>query len=196
MVKKTTLLVLLLIGFTIYLPFPVSAGGRPVLVVGSYGALAVADAEGEFFGPKAQGLGTINAMLEIPLFCSIPLAFGVQFHAITTSSLSGGWAYRPHWGGGLRVSTGYAWKLPTPSRPLDLKLGAAVGASFNLDLYTWTTLFIYYPGLFLEPYLEIRGRKRPHHSLALALPIDYYFRRDLDFYGSIGIGVVWRYTLQ
>jgi hypothetical protein len=77
-----------------------------------------------------------------------------------------------------------------------LKLGATVGGSFNFDLQRLTTLFYFYPGVFLEPYLELDSPKRERRSVALVLPIDYYFRRDLKFYGSVGIGIVRRYTLQ
>ena len=75
-----------------------------------------------------------------------------------------------------------------------LRLGASVGGSVNYDLISLTSLFIYYPGIFLQPYLEFRNRERERRSIALVMPIDYYFRRDLEFYGSVGLGVVWRIT--
>ena len=173
---------------------------RPVLGLGILGAVAVADEpvgagypEG-FFTPKAQAAGALRASLGLPLFSPVALGIGFQLHGVTASNPNGGWTYRGHWGGAFRLSGSYVFRLGEPSRPLQLSLGISAGGSFNFDLVTYTTLFLYYPGIFLEPYMELNNVKRKNHSLALVLPIDYYFRRDLEFYGSIGLGAVWRYT--
>ena len=47
-----------------------------------------------------------------------------------------------------------------------------------------------------KPYLEFYNPKRAKHSFSLVLPIDYYFRKDIEFSAAIGIGVVWRYYLK
>jgi hypothetical protein len=192
MIKKTTLLFFFLI-LAMVLPTPLSGITGPVLGVGIHGGVALTDHPDEFFTPKAQAVGAVTALLDIPLFSSLSLGVGLQLHSAMASSLSGGWRYRSHWGGGLRLSAGGGLQLSSASRPLQLELGASVGGSFNFDLYTWTTLFFYYPGVFFEPYLEFYNQKRAKHSFSLVLPIDYYFRKDLDFSGAIGIGVVWRY---
>ena len=173
---------------------------RPVLGLGIQSGVALADEpvgsgypEG-FFTPKAQAVGALSASLDLPLFSALFLGIGLQLHGVTASNPNGGWTYRAHWGGGVRVSAGYGFELARPTRPLRLRLGASAGGSFNFDLETFSTLFFYYPGIFLEPYLELDNPKREKRSLALVLPIDYYFRRDLEFYGSIGFGVVRRYT--
>jgi hypothetical protein len=207
MARKTTLLVLLLMAFV--LPPAVAEADarsaqskRPVLGLGILGGVALtAEPVGPgypsgFFTPKAQLVGALSALLDITLFSSLSLGIGFQLHGITASSLDGGWSYPGHWGGGLRLSAGYGFELTEPSRPLQLRLGASAGGSFNFDLQSFTTLFFFYPGIFLEPYLELDSSKREKCSMAIVLPIDYYFRRDYEFYGSIGIGVVWRYTLQ
>jgi hypothetical protein len=207
MAGKTTLIVLLLIG--IVLP-PAAADDaarsararRPVLGLGIQGGVALADEPvgsgypSGFYTPKAQAVGAFDALLDVPLFSSLSLGIGLQLHGATASSPAGGWTYRAHWGGGLRLSAGYGFELTESFRPLQLRLGVSAGGSFNLDLITFTTLFFYYPGIFLEPYLEFYNPKREKYGIALILPIDYYFRRDLELYGSIGFGVVWRYTLQ
>jgi hypothetical protein len=195
MIKKTTLFLCFLI-FTFVLPAPMEGIGGLALGIGAQGGVALTDHPDEFYTPKAQFAGAVTALLDIPLFSTLSLGFGLQLHTTTASSLAGGWLYRSHWGGGLRLSAGYGVQLLTSSRPLQLELGATAGGSFNFDLYTWTTLFFYYPGIFIEPYLEFRNLKRENHSIALVLPIDYYFRKDLRYSGSIGIGVVWRYYLK
>lgn len=196
MVRKTTLFLCFLI-FALVLPTPVTGITGVALGIGTHGGVALADDpvgfSPDFYTPKAQALGAVTALLDIPLFASLSLGFGLQLHTTTASSLAGGWSYRSHWGGGLRLSAGYGVQLSSSSRPLQLELGASAGASFNFDRYTWTTLLFFYPGVFLEPYLELYNPKRERSSIALVLPIDYYFRKDLDFSGSIGIGVVWRY---
>jgi hypothetical protein len=173
---------------------------RPVLGLGILGAIAVADEpvgsgypEG-FFTPKAQAVGALRASLDLPLFYPVALGIGFQLHGITASNPAGGWIYRSHWGAAFRFCGSYEFQLSEPSRPLQLTLGISAGGSFNFDLVTYTTLFLYYPGIFLEPRLELNNVRHKNHSLALVLPIDYYFRRDLGYYGSVGLGAVWRYT--
>jgi hypothetical protein len=209
MARKTTvlaLLVLLLIIIVRPLAADEAAAGnarkrRPVLGLGIQGGVAVANEPigsgyaSDFFTPKAQAVGAMNALLDIPVYSGFSLGIGFQLHGVTASNPAGGWLYKSHWGGGLRFSGAYVFDLTEPARPLQVRLGASAGGSFNYDLQSLTTLFFFYPGIFLEPYLELDNSKREKHSLALVLPIDYYFRRDLEFYGSIGIGLMWRYTL-
>lgn len=192
MIKKTILLFFFLT-LAVVLPTPLRAITGSALGVGIHGAVAMTEHPDEFFTPKAQVVGAVTALLDIPLFSSLSLGVGLQLHSAMASNLSGGWRYRSYWGGGLRLSAGYGLQLSSASRPLQLELGASAGGSFNLDLYTWTTLFFYYPGIFFEPYLEFYNPKWAKHSFSLVLPIDYYFRKDLDFSGAIGIGVLWRY---
>ena len=200
-----TILILALLGCIVLPPAmaeEAAEGGRiwrPVLGLGILGAVAVADEPvgagypEDFFTPKAQAVGALRASLDLPLFSPVALGIGFQLHGVTASNPDGGWTYRAHWGGAIRLRGSYAFRLGEPSRPLQLSLGISAGGSFNFDLVTYTTLFLYYPGIFLEPYLELNNVKRKNHSLALVLPIDYYFRRDLELYGSIGFGVVWRF---
>ena len=195
MVKKTTLLLFFLI-LAVVLPTPLMGITGPALGLGTHGGVALTDHPDDFFTPKTQAVGAITALLDEPLFATLSLGVGLQLHTITSSRLTGGWSYRSHWGGGLRLSAGYGVQLPVSSRPLQLELGASVGGSFNFDLYTWTSLYFYYPGVFLEPYLEFYNPKREKHSFTLILPIDYYFRKDLEFSGTIGIGLLWRYYLK
>jgi hypothetical protein len=206
MARKTTLIILLFIGSLLPLAAEEASAGSgrswwPVLGLGMLGAVAVAnDPVGlppeyaEFYKPKAQAVGALSASLDLPIFSGFFLGLGLQLHGVTASNPAGGWIYRAHWGGGFRLAAGYGFELSRPAKPLTLRLGASAGGSVNFDLVSFTSLFIYYPGIFLEPYLEFDNPERKRRSIALVMPIDYYFRRDLEFYGSIGFGVVWRYT--
>jgi hypothetical protein len=195
--RKTTLFIVLLLGSGLLSPVTAVAARRPALGVGMQAGLAVADDpvgfSSEFYTPKAQAAGALSALLDIPLFSVLSLGLGLELHGTAASSPAGGWEYRSHWGGGLRLSAACGWAVAPPSR---LELGASIGTSFNFDLYTWTTLFFFYPGIYFEPYIAFRSARRPNRSLALVLPVDYYFRKDLEFYGSIGIGIRWRFALQ
>jgi hypothetical protein len=173
---------------------------RPAIALGIQGGVAVADDpvgfSSEFFTTKVQIMGALNALLDVPVLPSLSIGIGMQLHGIRASSLAGGWSYKSHWGGGIRLSTAYGSGISEPSQPLQLELGTSIGASLNFDLETWTTLFFFYPGVFLEPYLQLNSSRRKNCSTAIVLPIDYFFRRDLELYGSIGLGVLWRYTLK
>jgi hypothetical protein len=204
MAGKTILVVLLLIFGVLPPATAEEAAGdghiwRPVLGLGICSGVAVAAKPvgsgypAGFYTPKAQAVGALSASLDLPLFSALFLGIGLQLHGVTASNPAGGWIYRAHWGGGFRVSAGYGFELSDPSAAPRLRLGASAGGSFNFDLETFTTLFFYYPGIFLEPYLELDNPKRKRSSIALVMPIDYYFRRDLELYGSIGFGVVWRF---
>ena len=194
---KATLAALAVI--TLIAPIPLPAE-RPALGLGTRTGVAVAAQplgyDSDFYTPKAQAVWAVDGLLDIPLFSALSLGVGLQLHGTTASSLAGGWAYRSHWGGALRLGTGYGFTVSQPSAPRRLEIGASAGGSFNIDLYTWTTLYFFYSGVFLEPYIDLHSRAPKRHSFALALPLDYYFRRDLGFFGSIGLGVLWRYTLQ
>ena len=207
MARKTTLAVALLIASVLHLagaedPAAGARAERPVLGLGISGAVAVVDEPRDsgypagYFTPKAQALGAFNVLLDVPLFSSLSLGIGLQLHGATASSPAGGWTYPAHWGGGVRLCGSYDFELSKPSGQLRVRLGASAGGSANFDLQTFTTLFFFYPGIFLEPYLELDNPKRERRSIALVLPIEYYFRRDYKFYGSIGLGIVRRYTLQ
>ena len=217
MARKTTLVILLLIACVLPLaaaddpatvdptavdPAADTGAKRPVLGFGITGAVAVADEPvgagypAGFYTPKAQAVGALSALLDVPLVSSFSLGIGFQLQGVTASNPAGGWTYPAHWGGGFRLSTGYGFGLSEPSAAMQVRLGASVGGSVNFHLQTFTTLFFFYPGIFLEPYLELDNPKRKKRSIAVVLPIEYTFRRDYQFYGSIGIGIVRRYTLQ
>ena len=139
---KATLAALAFI--TLIAPIPLPAE-RPALGLGTRTGVAVAAQplgyDSDFYTPKAQAVWAVDGLLDIPLFSALSLGEGLQLHGTTASSLAGGWAYRSHWGGALRLGTGYGFTVSQPSAPRRLEIGASAGGSFNIDLYTWTTLW-------------------------------------------------------
>lgn len=195
MVKKTTLYLCFLI-FAALLPAPVSGIDGLALGAGVYSALAITNGVGDYFTTMPQAAVGGSVFLDIPLFSSFSLGLALQVHDTLASPFSsGGWYYKSHWGTGFRTSIGYGILLPS-SGPRDLQLGTSLGASFNYDRRTLTSLFFFYPGVYLEPFFEFSSLKPKKYSFTLILPIDYYFRKDLDFSGSIGLGILWRYYLK
>jgi hypothetical protein len=73
-----------------------------------------------------------------------------------------------------------------------VRAGGATGASLNYDRYTHTDLYFFYPGWFLEPQLELQLRPGGRTSLALSVPLDVYFRRDLQVATAIGLATSFR----
>ena len=149
MAGKTTLAVVLLIGFLLQpaAAFSAERSEWPALGLGVIAAVAVADdpfgGSADFFTPKAQAAGALRGVFDFPLFAALKLGIGFDLHGATISSYAGGWVYRSHWGGGLRLSASYGFSMSEPSRPLQLTLGAGIGGSFNVDLYTFTNLFFF-----------------------------------------------------
>ncbi len=155
---------------------------------------AVALTRREQLPAKSQGAGSLALLIDIPLYSSLFLGIAWQLHGTLASNLSGGFQYKSHWGNGLRLAAGYGFALPGSGRPA-LELGTSAGASLNYDRYTLTWLTFFYPGMFLEPYLELCHPGPGKNSLKVVLPLDWYFRKDLEISASIGIAVQWRYYI-
>lgn len=175
---------------------PSFSQSAPSLGAAFHAGVAVSDDPRSFYTAKLQASGALRGSIELPLFFPVSLELALQLHDTFASSLSGGWGYRSYWGWGARLAAGFALPLRSSSADRTVKAGAFVGASGNYDRYTWTHLFFFYSGLFLEPFLEFHFTALKRQSFSLIMPIDYFFRKDLRFSGSVGIGLQWRYYLR
>jgi hypothetical protein len=146
----------------------------------------------ERFTTKAQASGGVSVRGELPLWRVAALGLGVDGHGTLGSSLEGGWQYRGHLGMGLRLYGRLRLPLAVSWGGRLLYLGGATGASLNYDRYVYTQLHFFYPGWFLEPQMELQLRPAGRSSLALLLPIDVYFRKDLELSTAAGLGISWR----
>lgn len=119
-----------------------------------------------------------------------PITVGpyLGLHYTGASSISGGYAYRGfrgwHWGG--RV--GIRGKPLEIGRSLSLRPGLRAGGSVRYSRLQYTELIFFYPQIGVAPYVDV-GRARDTWWARFLLPIDVYFRRDLDYSVSMGLGV-------
>jgi len=147
---------------------------------------------GESLPLKVQAAGAASLRGEIPVMPSAALGLGLDGHDTLGSSLAGGWQYSGHLGCGLRLYGRVRGPLGSTSGGRTPYLGAATGVSLNYDRHTYTDLYFFYPGWFLEPQLELQLRPGGRSGLALSLPLDVFFRKDLDLSVAVGLGVSWR----
>jgi hypothetical protein len=162
----------------------------PALELGLQGQAELTREEGRPL--KAQAAGTAWVRGEVPLLPFAALGLGLDAHDALGSSLAGGWQYSGHLGVGLRLYGRLGLPLSVTPAGRHLYLGGATGASLNYDRYAYTELHFFYPGWFLEPQLELQLRPGGRSGLALALPLDVYFRKDLEVSAAVGLGVGWR----
>ena len=141
------------------------------------------------FPLKGQLGGKVGLFLEFPI--AMPASFGLSFHlhGILPSSLSNGFLYRGFSGQDLRVFFSLKTLLFNNPERLELLLGTACGALLSFDRYSFTELYFFYPGAFLEPFLELYLLQLGWATLLISLPIDLYFRKDLILSASAGIGL-------
>lgn len=141
---------------------------------------------------KAQAAGAAGLRGELPVTRRAALGLGLDGHATLGSSLSGGWQYAGHLGAGLRLYGRLHFPLGAMVGQRLVRAGGATGVSLNYDRYTHTDLYFFYPGWFLEPQLELQLRPGGRTSLGLSVPLDVYFRRDLQLSAAAGLAMSFR----
>lgn len=173
---------------------PIFAGKRPLSLsfgVASGGALT----RDERFPMKPQWHINLGAGADLPMGGPISLGLGLAFHKTAASSLEGGFLYRSHSGMDCRLYlTAERILLPLRLRDFRIYPGLAAGFLARYDKYELTTLYFFYPGIFLQPFVEIG--KAGRLSLIVSVPLDYYFRRDLKLSMSAGLGLSLRLYMR
>lgn len=173
---------------------PIFAGKRPLSL--NFGAaIDGALTRDERFPMKPQRDINAGAAVDLPLSESISLGMGLAFHHTAASSLEGGFLYRGHSGMDCRLYL-TAERILLPLRLTDFRIYPGLSAGFlaRYDKYELTTLYFFYPGIFLQPFVEVG--KAGRLSLIVSLPLDYYFRRDLKLSLSAGLGLSLRWYMR
>ena len=187
--KIITLLLIFVTGLV-----PLFAEKRPLsLSIGLASGIALTMYER--FPMKPQWDINLGTAVDLPIGDHISLGLGLAFHTTAASSLEGGFLYRDHSGMESRFYLTAA-HLP-PFFRLDyfhIDAGISAGVLARYDKYELTTLYFFYPGIFLQPFLEFSGARRL--SLIVFLPLDYYFRRDLKLSLAAGLGLSLRWYLR
>jgi hypothetical protein len=141
------------------------------------------------FPVKPQSDVSIAASLELLPLELLGLGASLGYHWTKDSNLQGGFLYRAYSGADLRLFFSSRFLTLLKSEAIVLVMGSNQGALMRLDRYELTTLYFFYWGLFIHPFLELGFRRFPLLSVQLALPFDYYFRKELDLSTSIGLGL-------
>ena len=173
---------------------PIFAAKRPLSL--SFGAASgAALTRDERFPIKPQWDINLGAGADLPIGGPISLGLGLAFHHTTPSSLEGGFLYRGHSGMDYRLYL-TAERILLPFRLRDFRIYPGISAGFlaRYDKYELTTLYFFYPGIFLQPFIEVG--KAGRLSLIVSLPLHYYFRRDLKLSLSAGLGLSLRWYMR
>jgi len=149
------------------------------------------------FGTKPQGM--VEAELENLLSGrSFGGALILGLHSAAPSGIRGGYGYRGWEGMHLRLS-GEMYLSPARRRVggegnpdaasggmlLRPGFGAALGGFFSM--YRHTEILFFYPSLRLQPFADLIP-PRSLVRLRFALPVEVFFRRDLDVSWAVGLG--------
>jgi len=173
---------------------PIFAGKRPPSL--SFGlASGGAFTRDERFPMKSQWDINLGAGADLPIGGPISLGLGLAFHNTAASSLEGGFLYRGHSGMDCRLYLTAA-HLPPAFQLGNFHIDSGISAGFlaRYDKYELTTLYFFYPGIFLQPFVEVG--KAGRLNLIVSLPLDYYFRRDLKLSLSAGLGLSLRWYFR
>ncbi len=173
---------------------PIFAEKRPLSL--SFGAAGGgAFTRDERFPMKPQWDINLGAAADLPIGQTLSLGLGLAFHNTAASSLDGGFLYRGHSGMDSRLYL-TAERILLPFRLRDFRIYPGLSAGFlaRYDKYELTTLYFFYPGIFLQPFVEVG--KAGRLSLVVSLPLDYYFRRDLKLSLSASLGMSLRWYLR
>jgi hypothetical protein len=134
---------------------------------------------------KFQPGGRIQLVWEFDLGSRLRLASALGYHYTGRSNLAGGVLYRAFSGVDLRGGFAVVGKQDS-SR---VSFGLAAGGYARIDSYVYTRLFFFYPGVYVEPFLEGRPDRPWRNHWQLGFPVELAFRRDLEFCLSVGVGL-------
>jgi hypothetical protein len=134
---------------------------------------------------KVQPGGKAGLIAEFDLGHHFRFVSALGYHYTGRSNLEGGVLYRAHSGLDLRGGFG----LVAGEGSSRLTLGLAAGGYARIDSYQYTRLFFFYPGVFVEPFLEGRPDRPWRNLWQLGFPVELSFRRDLELCLTVGMGL-------
>ena len=141
------------------------------------------------FPAKPQPDGGIGFNLEFTPLSFLGIGASLGYHWTGTSNLDGGFLYRAYSGGDLRLFLSLRYLTLVQNDSITLLLGSNQGAVARLDRYELTTLYFFYMGAFVQPFLELGFNRYPPASIQFSLPLSYYVRKDVDLNLAVGLGV-------
>ena len=141
----------------------------------------------EIFAVKPQAGGSLGLSLEFSPTTFLGFALAYAYHWTGPSNIEGGFVYRTYSGSDFRLSVSLRYAELFNNETVILIFGSYQGGIARFDHYDLAALHFFYPGLFVEPFLELGLHEWPESSMRLSLPLDYYFRHDLALSASVGL---------
>jgi hypothetical protein len=141
------------------------------------------------YGAKAQFAGEAGLDVLFPATRWLGLGVWAGGLGAMPSDMNGGFGYRAYSGGffGFVAEAGaplVSWKSVGV-----LSGGARLGALANVAGYGSTGLVFFFPSLALDGFFAFSPAAAPMLEIGLSVPLRAYFRRDLAFSGSVGLGL-------
>ncbi len=141
----------------------------------------------ETFPVKTQADGGFGLSLEFSPSSFLGFALAYALHWTGPSNLEGGFAYRAYSGSDIRLSVSFRYAELLNNESVILLFGSYQGGIARFDRYDFTSLHFFYPGLFVQPFLELGLHVFPESSMQLSLPLELCFRHDLVLSASVGL---------
>ena len=173
-------------------------------------APAIAQGRYLFFSPLAVGGAVLTQMEGFPakVHTDGALGFGFEFfplrwvgigtsiryHWTLPSTTEGGFIYRGHSGPEGRLFLTVRHPDFHKANVFFLGIGADVGGLARFDSYTNTSLYFFYPGVFIQPFFDFTLNRNHGVSYRIFGLVDLYFRRDLRLSAGSGIGLSIRFS--
>ena len=180
-----------LLAFTLLFPWHL-AGENGWFSLGVEAKLDTTFTRVDPFPAKGQPDGGLGLILEVTPLSFFGIGASLGYHWTGASNIEGGFIYRAYSGVDVRFFISLRYLTLVQTEALTLLLGSNQGAVARMDQYELTTLYFFYMGFFLQPFLELGFGGFPPASFQLTFPFSYYVRRDVELSLSMGIGLAFK----
>ena len=152
--------------------------------------LVLTRAEG--FSLKNQADVALGLNVDVYPLPFLGIGASYRYHWTLPSGSRDGYVYRGTSGSEVRTFLAACHPRILAVSSLILAAGTDIGVLLRLDSYQLTSLYFIYPGVYIQPFLDLILDDKPGFSFRLFLSLDYFFRKDLLFNASAGPGIAFR----
>lgn len=173
--------------FIIFIVWTTGATAALTLAVTGSANAQLSAADG--YLPKAQLGGEAGLNLLFPVNRWLALGGSAGILGANASDMLGGFGYRSFIGGFLGFVAEASAPLASWTYVGALRGGGRLGALANIAGYSDTTLAFFFPSIALDGFLVWTPAAVPFLDFGLTVPLRIHFRRDMQFSGSVGLGL-------
>jgi hypothetical protein len=141
------------------------------------------------YGAKTQLGGEAAVDVLFPVTGWLGLGVSAGWLGAMPSEMNGGFGYRAYSGGFLGFTAEASAPLATWTKAGTLRGGGRLGVIAGVAGYGGTGLVFFFPSLGLDGFLRFTPAALPFLDIGVTLPLRVYFRKDLQFSGSAGLGM-------